>query len=229
MLPAVRVVLTAYTASFRVPSFVGYQLTLPVPPLSTVYGLLSASVGRPVEPQEVAWLAYQCLYDAKATDLEAIVTVDRPKPGDAALVTGRNILQREFLVFPRLVLYLPPEWGEAFRRPRYPLLLGRTQDVAGVETLTTATLVPVAAGPVQGVLLPLEVVLQNSAPAWLHNLPLAFSQEAQRRLRGMHIFGVLDAQRGPVPITAPEWLVGDETQNVVLPLYQREWVTPRLA
>jgi len=228
MLSGVRVILTAYTASFRVPSFVGYQLTLPVPPLSTIYGLLSASAGRQVEPQEVAWLAYQCLYDAKATDLEAIVTVDRSKPGDSVRITGRNILQREFLASPRLVLYLPEEWEDAFRRPRYSLLLGRTQDVAGIEDLAPAILTPVEAGVVQGVLLPLEVVTQNSAPAWLHNLPIAFSTEPRRRLRGMHIFGVLDAQRGPVRITAPGWLVRDGAQNTVLPLFRRDWILGQL-
>ena len=35
MLNGIRIDLIAYTASFRVPCFVGHQITLPVPPLST--------------------------------------------------------------------------------------------------------------------------------------------------------------------------------------------------
>ena len=77
---AVRIVLIAYTASFRVPAFVGYQLTLTVPPLCTIFGLLSAAAGRWVMPSEVEWLAYRCTYESKANDLEAIYTVERSKP-----------------------------------------------------------------------------------------------------------------------------------------------------
>jgi CRISPR-associated Cas5-like protein len=76
MLEAIRITITAYTASFRVPHFVGHQLTLPVPPLSTIYGLISAAAGRWVLPQEVEWLAYRCEYESKAMDMEKIVQID---------------------------------------------------------------------------------------------------------------------------------------------------------
>jgi len=226
MISAIRVVLIAYTASFRVPGFMGHQLTLPVPPLSTIYGLISAAAGRWILPSDVNWLAYRCEYEGKAVDLEAIVTVERPKPTDAARFAGRNVLQREFLVMPRLTLYLPPEWEEAFRKPRYPLLLGRTQDVAGVESITPVTLEPVDEGEVSGVLLPLEVVMksQNRVGAWLQNLPLAFTSEPYRQLLGMKIFGVVDARRRPALVLTPGWLVRDTAGEAVLPLYSREWV-----
>jgi len=127
---AVRIVLIAYTASFRVPAFVGYQLTLTVPPPCTIFGLLSAAAGRWVMPSEVEWLAYRCTYESKANDLEAIYTVERSKPTEIPRFVTRNVIQREFLTLPTLTLYLPLEWETAFRQPRYTLLLGRTQDVA---------------------------------------------------------------------------------------------------
>ncbi|WP_169719391.1 type I-B CRISPR-associated protein Cas5b [Desulfovirgula thermocuniculi] len=230
MISAIRIVLTAYTASFRVPSFVGHQLTLPVPPLSTIYGLLSAAAGRWILPTEVEWLAYRCEYEGKAVDLEAIITVERSKPTEAARLVGRNVLQREFLVMPRLALYLPPEWEAAFRKPRYPLLLGRTQDVAGVDSITPVTLEPVDEGEVSGVLLPLELVAdsQNRVGAWLHNLPLAFTAEPYRKLLGMKIFGVVDVRHRPAFVRAFGWLVRDTTGGTVVPLYRREWVTKNL-
>lgn len=230
MISAIRVILTAYTASFRVPSFVGHQLTLPVPPLSTIYGLLSAAAGRWILPTEVEWLAYRCEYEGKALDLEAIYQFDRadekavpiPKPYPKT----RTILQREFLVMPRLTLYLPPEWEAAFRKPRYPLLLGRTQDVAGVESITPVTLEPVDKGEVSGVLLPLELVADshNRVGAWLHNLPLAFTAEPHRQLLGMKIFGVVDAKQRPALVRTAGWLVRDAAGKAVVPLYRREWI-----
>lgn len=224
MLNGVRIVLTAYTASFRVPSFVGHQLTLPVPPLSTIYGLLSAAAGRWISPQEVAWLAFRCDYESKGIDLEAIWTVERPRRHEAARFVTRNVIQREFLTMPRLTLYLPSEWEAAFRRPRYALLLGRTQDVASVESIMSLTLEPVGEGEVSGVLLPLELITQNNAPAWLHNLPIALTNEPHRRLLGMKVFGVMDARRGPARVRAPDWLVRDVHDGVVLPLYRWEWI-----
>lgn len=230
MISAVRIVLTAYTASFRVSGFVGHQLTLPVPPLSTIYGLISAAAGRWVLPSDVEWLAYRCEYESKAMDLEAIYQFDRgdekaapmPKPYPKT----RTVLQREFLVFPRLTLYLPSEWGPSFRRPRYALLLGRTQDVAGVESITAVTLEPVNEGEVGGVLLPMELLAngQNRVGAWLHNLPLAFTAEPYRQLLGMEIFGVVDARRRPALVRTPGWLVRDAADGATMPLYRREWV-----
>jgi CRISPR-associated protein Cas5t len=110
------------------------------------------------------------------------------------------------------------------RRPRYALLLGRTQDVAAVESMTPATLEPVETGEVSGVLLPLELVVQNNAAAWLQNLPVAMTEEPHRRLLGMRVFGVLDVKRRPVPLHAPDWLVRDTSDGTVVPCYRREWI-----
>lgn len=45
-----RVKLTSWTASFRFPNIIsGYQPTLPVPPISTVLGILNACAGTYLE------------------------------------------------------------------------------------------------------------------------------------------------------------------------------------
>ena len=224
MIEAIRITLTAYTASFRVPHFVGHQLTLPVPPLSTIYGILSAAKGQWVKPEEVEWLAYQCEYAAKATDLEAIWAVERSKPHETPKVKTRNVVRREFLTFPRLTLYLPPQWGKFFRSPRYALLLGRSQDVAGVESMEPVALHQVDEGQVSGVLLPMEVILQNNISALLHHLPIAFTEEPRRRWLVSEIFGVVDSKYPPSDVEAREWLVQDETNRMVVPIYRLEWI-----
>lgn len=221
---AVRVVLTAYTASFRVPAFVAHQLTLTVPPLSTVFGLLSAAAGRWVMPDEVEWLAYRFTYESKATDLEAIYTVERPKPQETPRFVTRNVIQREFLSMPCLTLYIPPEWEGVFRRPRYALLLGRTQDVASVTFITPTELLPVNSGLVSGVLLPFELIARNNVSALLQRLPIAFTDEPQRRPVRTHLFGIVDAYRPATLGNGDGWLVRDTQDGTVLVLYRKEWM-----
>lgn len=226
MFEGIRVVITAYSASFCAPGMLGYQLTLPVPPLSAIYGLLSAAAGRWVAPNEVEWLAYRFEYEGKATDLEAIITFERRRPDDTPTFAGRNVIKREFLTNPCLTLYLPNCWEQSFRRPRYSLLLGRTQDVACVESIEPAQLQPVDEGMLSGVLLPWEVIQnqQGRVHAWLQSLAIAFSDGAPRRLLGKHIFGVLDAHQRPSQVNAPNWLAHDPIQNHTVPVYRWEWI-----
>ncbi|MCS7255999.1 MAG: type I-B CRISPR-associated protein Cas5b [Thermomicrobium sp.] len=229
-LQAVRIRLTGYTASFRAPSFVAYQLSLPVPPLATIFGLLSAAAGRWVMPDEVEWVAYRLTYSARAMDLETIYGMERAKPTDAARYAERNVVRREFLVAPELLLYLPVAWAESFRRPRYPLVLGRSQDLATVEEITTTVLEWVSSGEVTGVLLPIEVVWRNGLTAVLHNLPIAFTADPEREPVRVALFGSIDGQRvgsrlRMATITEGDsWLVRDIAAQVIVPLYQRKWL-----
>lgn len=224
----VRVTVRAYTASFRVPVFIGYQLTLPVPPLSTIFGLLSAARGEWVVPDRVAWLAYRCDYESMDWDLEFIIQIEREKPTQVPRIRRpgtHTILRRQFLTFPCLTLYLPPEWEAFFRRPRYSLLLGRTQDVAGVEEIEPVALDPIGEGEVAGVLLPMELVMRTGASAWLQNLPVAFTDGPERRPLQMKIFGVVDVHRPTYLRGAEGWLVKDPEKGFVVPIYLREWLT----
>lgn len=234
MLNAIRIIIGAYTASFRAPGFIRYQLTLPVPPLSTIYGIVSAAAGSQVTPYDIEWLAYRLDYAGKAFDLETIIEIERDKPWKMPIVKGRNVIKREFLAMPVLTLYLPVEWREVFERPRYPILLGRSQDLGAVESITQVDLEEVDEGEVSGVILPMEIIAQgsNRVNAWLQNLPIAFTDEPRRRLLGMKIFGMVDSHQEPVSIRAPGWLVretatvgdADYGCNKAVPLYRKEWM-----
>lgn len=175
-------------------------------------------------PDEVEWLAYRCVYEGKANDLEAIYTVERPKPDQPARFVTRNVIQREFLVFPLLTLYLPPGWESAFRQPRYPLLLGRTQDVASVISIERTELQPVHSGTVSGVLLPFELVARNNVSAWLQRLSIAFTDEPKRSPTRMHLFGVVDCHLSASLENGDGWLVKDVNDKTVLILYRKEWM-----
>jgi CRISPR-associated protein Cas5t len=131
---AVRVTISAWTASFRYGGFmIGVQPTLPVPPLSTVFGLMSAATGRIVTPHDT-FVAYTFRSHGRGTDLERILEVE---PGAG----GKwNVIKREQLLFPELVLYVDTSFEQAFRSPHYQLLLGRSTDLACVDSIDTVDL-----------------------------------------------------------------------------------------
>jgi len=120
-----RVLIEGWTASFRYPTFIsGFQPTLPVPPLSTIYGLLSAVKGDLVTPEDTD-VGFVFDFEAKSVDLETIYELKGLKGNKS------NVTKREFLFNPKLYLYLDNlEFKEYFKKPTYPILLGRSSDLA---------------------------------------------------------------------------------------------------
>lgn len=124
------------TTSFRYPHFmIGVQPTFQMPPPATLYGHVCSALGKWVEPQGVHF-AVHFTYAAVFEDVEHTHLVS---PSTGKLKGSRipkvlegdvNPFRRQLLFQPRLVLYLNrPEWAEAFRNPRYALVLGRSQDL----------------------------------------------------------------------------------------------------
>lgn len=125
-----RILIEGWTASFRYPAFIsGFQPTLPVPPLSTIYGLLSAAKGELVTPDETN-VGFVFDYDAKAVDLETIYELKGLKGNKS------NVAKREFLFNPSLYLYTDDlEFKKYFKNPVYPILLGRSSDLAIISEI----------------------------------------------------------------------------------------------
>lgn len=121
-LNVVKVEIAGAVTSFRYPHFVqGVQPTYDMPPPSTIYGLICAVTGA-FPPREQFEFGVHFTYETKFRDLEH-VHLDVP-------YRQANPFQRELLFNPRLALYLAPEtYAEAFHKPRYPLALGRSQDL----------------------------------------------------------------------------------------------------
>lgn len=204
---AFRVKLSGWTASFRHPQLVtGTQPTLPLPPPSTIYGLVAAAVGSWISPGECA-LAYVFRAQGKARDLETIYQF-----GNSSRA-GSNVIFREWLTDWQLWLYFKEKlWATAFEEPVFPLLLGRQQELAHVEQ---------TGGVVQ------EVGLKSSAttlhgtvvpfPNWQASgmvmaLPLAMSPDLPRQAIGVRPWQLI---REATPITAPDiWHDPDLDQGV---------------
>jgi len=146
------------TASFRHPHFAsGRQPSYTVPPPTTLYGLVSAALGDfPDRPSVRAACLFRSL--GRGDDVEHLhiatpgsgrETKDWPWPRN--LTAEVSPLRRETLFFPTLELYLTGEPSlltrleEAFRRPYYPVSLGRSQDVATVTHIARRQLIRSAA------------------------------------------------------------------------------------
>jgi len=125
-----RIIIRGKTASFRDPLFmVGLQPSLPVPPPTTVYGLISAACGELKNIDDFPIL-YMFSSNGSFFDLEKIhkITDDKSIRSD--------VIRREILLEPQLTLYVPAGLGIRFKRSHFPLLLGRSSDLATVVDIT---------------------------------------------------------------------------------------------
>lgn len=138
-----KVVADGLTTSFRYPHFMqGVQPTFEMPPPATIYGHICSALGEWFDPAGVEF-AIHFSFAARFEDVEhthILVPASGKLPETdvpAALVGAVNPFRRGLLFRPHLVLYLNrPDWLEYFRSPRYPVALGRSQDLftyTGVE------------------------------------------------------------------------------------------------
>jgi CRISPR-associated protein Cas5t len=195
-----RVGISGWTASFRYPAFIsGFQPTLPVPPLSTICGLLSAAKGAYVQLADTG-VGYVFLSQGKGVDLETIYELE-----DSPLRAKSNIVRREMLVEPRLFLYVTDlSLAEFFDRPRYPLLLGRSTELAMVAEKPQVIEFEERQGiRVGGTLFPFPM---EGIYGPVQALPTHFSDTLPRRAMGTRPFCIVDHfiryDRQPLPYDA---------------------------
>ena len=146
---AVRAEFFAPVASFRDPMFPGVTRCLPVPPPSTLRGMLAAATGNPAEP---VTLGFAACAGGGGTDLETYhpVNTDGSNPPVAGRVRavkgGTTVRDRPFLAMLRVTLWIPePDGGRiaaALRRPVWGLRLGRSQDVVHLRSMVRVRLEP---------------------------------------------------------------------------------------
>lgn len=131
---ALEVTVTAPMVSFRDPLYSGVLVTLPCPSPATVGGMLAAAAGGWGKVDKDLSFAMSFHARGSGTDLETYHPL--AAAGAPASPTPRN---REFLAEVRLRVWLwdePELWRARLRRPRWPLRLGRSQDLVGVRTRT---------------------------------------------------------------------------------------------
>ncbi len=192
-----KVVAEGVTTSFRYPHFMlEIHPTFEMPPPATLYGHISSALGEWFRPEGVRF-AYTFTTVGKVTDLEHIILL-APSKGKLRgtklpkVLEGRvNPFKRELLFHPKLTLYINrPEWIDAFRSPRYAVVLGRSQDLFTYTSVEIIELEQAERAYFEHTLLPHEMALQlgrgitvtmprfldyhrNRAPTWgryvIHN------------------------------------------------------------
>jgi CRISPR-associated protein Cas5t len=176
---ALRIHIEGWVTSFRYPAFIsGFQPTLPVPPLSTIYGLISAAKGELVTPDDLS-VGYVFKHQGKAVDLETIYEL-------SDLKGKSNVIKREFLVNPEIYLYLDDlEYLEYFKRPFYPLLLGRSTDLVTVIDIKEVNLEKKSDVKLGKTILPFGT---SGAFGTIQALPTHFSDTIPRKALGTKPF-----------------------------------------
>lgn len=179
-----RVLITGWTASFRYPAFVsGFQPTLFSPPLSTIYGLLSAIKGDYVTPNDFG-VGFVFDFKSLTVDLESIYQLGKNKDNK------ENILKREILISPKLYLYIPDlEFEEYLKKPRYPILLGRSSDFAKINNIEIVDL-----NEKENVRLGKTILPYGTEGAFgiIQALPTHFSNTIPRKAMGTQPFIIMD-------------------------------------
>ncbi len=173
-----RVEIRAMTASFRYPMFaVSYQPTYKVPPISTIYGLLSAAKGEKVSIYDLS-VGYDFISRGNGVDLEKIWEYGGEKKTKPVSCIGSNILEREFLYDCTLNLYISDlNFRKYLENPRYTLLLGRQSDLAKITKIEEVELIPKEKAEVSNACIPFD----GKVPGQIVSLPSDYTDEANRK------------------------------------------------
>lgn len=176
---ALRILIEGWVTSFRYPAFIsGFQPSLPVPPLSTIYGLISAARGDLVTPEDLS-VGYIFTHRGKAVDLETIYEL-------SGLKGKSNVIKREFLVDPKIYLYLDDlRYEDYFRYPYYPLLLGRSSDLVRISEIKEINLEKRSNAKLGKTILPLGL---SGAYGTIQALPTHFTDTIPRKAAGTKPF-----------------------------------------
>ena len=163
-----KVEVEAPVCSFRYPHFlVGKQVTFPMPPPSTIYGHVASAMGGWPDPARLRF-AYRFTCEGRGEDLEHqhIIWPDRGMFGSkgeypVSVAVSIQPTRREFLFNVRLDLYLDyPDLdglAKAFAEPRWPVVLGRSQDLACYRNIQVVELEPSPKGYYEDTLLPFRL------------------------------------------------------------------------
>lgn len=149
-LPVLRIQMVGAVTSFRYPHFVqGFQPTFLMPPPSTIYGHICSAVGDYIPPQTTQF-GYHFSHEGKFIDYQEHLHFSDPiQPFP---------FNRELLFNPVLTLYLTDLSLEAaFRSPRYPVVLGRSQDLMTYVEVKRVELKRAETGYFEHTLLPLSM------------------------------------------------------------------------
>jgi CRISPR-associated protein Cas5t len=164
-----KVEIDGVTTSFRHPHFLtGRQPTYPLPPPATIFGHIASALGVYPNPDAIRF-AYSFTCAGQVDDMENIylLSIGRSVPREAKaffwphavnVSAAMNPVLRQVLFQPHLTLYLDApgildDLYEAFRSPKYMVVLGRSQDLASYRSVQVIESEEAESGYLEGTLL----------------------------------------------------------------------------
>jgi len=187
-----RIEIRAITASFRYPMFVvSYQPTYKIPPISTIYGLLSAAKGEKVSIYDLS-IGYDFTSKGSGVDLERILEFGGGDKNKPVSYLGSNIIRREFLYDCILTLYISDlDFKEYLENPRFTLLLGRQSDLAKITKIEEVKLIPKENVEIYNTIIPFD----GRVPGQIVALPSDYTDEAERKPIEVRTYCIVESKQ----------------------------------
>lgn len=145
----------AWTATFRLPLlYSGPGLTSPLPPYSTILGLIGATAGREIIYGETR-IGFVFKSAGTALDLETTQRLYVDNKGRLKPQKETGVAKRQFHIKPELELYLDNlSFKKAFEYPANSICLGRSQDLAWILDVDEVNADSISEGIIKGTLIP---------------------------------------------------------------------------
>lgn len=184
--------LEGFSAFFRLPFIVsGTQLSSPLPPYSTLLGLISCCAGFDIGPSDTK-IGYE--YKSRGTTLEIERTnrLEMDKKGQLRPnPKGQGISYREIHIAPVLDLYLTNiNFKTIFEKPVGTPCLGRSQDILWIKAVEEIELTEKKDGKIGSTLLPFP---QKDFGGRILRLSDYFDNSKQGVLRKLKRLGIYQA------------------------------------
>lgn len=206
-IPSLHIRISGLTASFRLPLLIsGIQISAPVPPYSTLLGLISACAGRLIRPKDTRiGFEFRCKdrdieierkdqMGVEKGKLRRIGKQDSPRDFRPHLkineegITGfleeipQRVSYRQVYWYPQLDLYLTNvNLRSSFEKPATTPTLGRSQDIAWIVFVREIELYPSQKGKIGPTLLPKAQIgvpgLIVRVPEWIENSKAGYVRE----------------------------------------------------
>ena len=164
--------LVGWTATFRLPLiYSGTALTAPLPPYSTLLGMIGNMAAREIQPDETR-IGFTFQSSGTALDLETSRRLMMSKTGKLKAQADTGIIKREFHINPILDLYLDNlSFRKYFENARNAPSFGRSQDLAWVTKIEEIEAESCSEGEIRGTLMPFP---QSGVSGQILNLPNYF-------------------------------------------------------
>lgn len=167
--------LSGWTATPRLPFVLsGNALCMPVPPYSTILGILGCCLGRFISPGEVK-VGFRYLYDTVALDIETRRRLQFDGKKIKNHDKGSDAYIREFHTNPYLTIWIDRlDWIDFFKSPVGTPSLGRSQDLLPIKTVSVKEVVHISEGYIKGCMIPFDT--NQTIPGQLVQLAESYAE-----------------------------------------------------